>query len=217
MGGAELPFSARMHGMRLPCARGIGLMLVLLLSTWQVGCATRVASTAPSLEPSDSLAFGRISVGLTGPTTRIYPPMVRFFEVTNHDTGERFRIDIQAVDSKLFLKLPPGSYELSRIMINEGAFQSLANPGPLFKVEPRKANYVGTWRVGVGSPTFNRKISVTIADDLSVASQELLSRYPRLSMPSITNQLPTPTESVTRLFETEPYPLIWWFRRHHTT
>ncbi len=189
----------------------------LFLSALMLGCATKLATIAPALEASDSVAFGRITVGLSGPTTRIYPPMVRFFELTNHDSGERFRIDVLDDDSDLFLKLPPGSYELSRIMINEGAFQSLANPGPMFKVEPRKANYVGTWRVGVGSPTFNRKISVTIADDLSVASQELLSRYPRLSMPSITNQLPTPTESVTRLYETEPYPLIWWFRRHHTT
>ncbi len=189
----------------------------LFLSALMMGCATKLATIAPALEASDSVAFGRITVGLSGPTTRIYPPMVRFFELTNHDSGERFRIDVLDDDSDLFLKLPPGSYELSRIMINEGAFQSLANPGPMFKVEPRKANYVGTWRVGVGSPTFNRKISVTIADDLSVASQELLSRYPRLSMPSITNQLPTPTESVTRLYETEPYPLIWWFRRHHTT
>lgn len=135
----------------------------------------------------------------------------------NHDTGERFRIDVRAVDSKLFLKLPPGAYELSRIMINEGAFQSLATPGPTFNIEPRKVNYIGTWRVGIGSPTYNRKISVTIANDLSVASQDLLARYPRLSTPSITNQLPTPTESVTRLYETDPYPLIWWFRRHHTT
>ncbi len=199
------------------CARVLSLALVLVLSAWQLGCATRVAPAAGSLEPSDSVAFGRIEVGLTGPTTRIYPPMVRFFELTNRDSGKRFRVDVQAVDSELFLKLPPGTYELNRLMINEGAFQSLANPGPTFSIEPQRANYVGTWRVGVGSPNFNRQISVTIANELPAASEALLSRYPRLSSPSIISQLPTPTESVTRLYETEPYPLIWWFRRHHTT
>lgn len=217
MDGVTQPFKAKMRYMRHRCGKGIRLALLLLVAAWQVGCATRVAPTAPSLEPSDTVAFGRITVGLTGPTTRIYPPMVRFFELTNHDSGQRYRIDVKAVKSELFLKLPPGTYELSRIMINEGAFQSLANPGPTFTIEARKANYIGTWQVGVGSPTFNRRISVTVGDDLAAASQDLLARYPRLSTPSITSQLPTPTESVTRLYETEPYPLIWWFRRHHTT
>ena len=183
----------------------------------QSGCATRIPVVLSEVAATDTLAFGRVHVTLSGPTTRAYPPTLRFFEVVNETTGERFRVDVQSDDASLFLKLPPGEYELSRVVINEGAFQAASNPGPLFRVEPDQINYVGTWQFGVASPTYDRKVLLSVANEVEAASRELETRYPELRGRGILTRLPDPPESITRLYEVDPYPLIWWFRRHHTS
>lgn len=189
----------------------LGCCLVL------AGCATRLGPVPKAVTGKETIAFGHIAARLTAPSTRAYPPEIRFLELFNRETDERFRIDVQAAESRLVLAVPPGTYELSRIMINEGAFQAMANPGPTFRVATGTVTYIGTWTFGIAAPTYDRKIALTVSDDLGEAKAELASRYPSLSTRSITTELPTPPDSVTRLYETDPYPLIWWFRRHHTT
>ena len=181
------------------------------------GCATKVALAPSALTPGDSVAFGRVNVQLTGPVSRIYAPELRFFEVVNRDNDERFRVDVNAAEAALALKLPPGDYELTRIMINEGAFQAMATPGPTFRVDPGRLNYLGAWRFDISSPTYGRKIELVITSELDEATQSIRAQYPNLSEVPVVSQLAAPARSGTRLYEVTPYPRIWWFRRHHTT
>lgn len=194
-----------------------GAALVIGFCVLLTGCAARLGPFPPTLTGDETLAFGHVSTRLTAPSTRYFAPEIRFLELANQDTGERFRIDVQAAESSLVLALPPGTYELSRIMINEGAFQAMANPGPVFQLGAGTVTYVGTWTFGIAAPFYDRKLTLSVSDELGEATTELTARYPALSTRSIISGLPAPAESVTRLYETEPYPLIWYFRRHHTT
>lgn len=217
-GGGEPPVVVRRRVgyaevMRFLQATALPVALGLLLA----GCATRVAPAASELKGNETIAFGRIAARLTAATTRAYIPEVRFFELIRHETGERFRVDVQAADAPLVLTLPPGTYELGRIMISEGGFQAMADLGPTFHVGADTVTYIGTWTFGIAAPTYDREIALTVSDELGQAREKLSSSYPALSARSITSALPSPQKSVTRLHETDPYPLIWWFRRHHTT
>lgn len=191
------------------------LLVAFCLALW--GCTTRLAPDPGELGGSETVMFGHIAARLTAPTTRAYPPEIRFFELVHRESGERFRVDVHGADSPLVLVIPAGTYEMNRIMINEGAFQAMANPGPKFRVAADSVTYIGTWTFGIAAPTYDRKIALTVTDELGEAKAFLFSRYETLSNRPITTELPTPPSSVTRLYETDPYPLIWWFRRHHTT
>ncbi|MFQ5991580.1 MAG: hypothetical protein ACE5NA_03995, partial [Nitrospiraceae bacterium] len=158
----------------------------------------------------------RVQTALAGPTTRVYLPELRFIEVYNRTTGGRYRVDVESTDELFFLKLPPGEYEVNRIMIHEGAFQAMANLAPTFQVSGEALNYIGTWRFGVDSPQYGRMVVVTVVSELDQAAAEAIARYPGWSGHPILTQLPEPAISESRLYEVPPYPRIWWFRRHHT-
>ncbi len=197
--------------------RSLASGIVAVVCLLNAGCATPIASVPLELHQDDTVAFGRVRVFLTGPTTRAFLPEMRFFELVSQETGNRYRIDIGSADAPMYLSLPPGKYELTRIMINEGAFQAMANPGPTFLVRPNRLNYVGTWQFEVSSPTYDRKVQLSAVMNLDKAIQDLRARYPKLSAAHV-HALPLkPGSSVARLHEVDPYPLIWWFRRHHTS
>ena len=185
-----------------------------------MGCATRVDPSPQQLAETEGLAFSRVRTVLTGPTTRAYLPELRFLELYNRTTKERFRIDVQQADSVIYLQLPPGEYELSRIMINEGAYQSAAAPGPVFRI-PQIPNggvtYLGTWRLGVSSPRYGREVLLSFVEELDETWPIVIDRYPGLRDRPITTVLPNPVLSETSLYEVPPYPRIWFFRRHHTS
>lgn len=194
-----------------------GCIGFLVLSAALAGCATKLGPIPARVTGSETIAFGQVAARLSAPTSRYYTPQIRFLELVNRETDERFRIDVQAAESPLVLAIPAGTYEVSRVMINEGAFQAMANPGPVFQVGAATVTYIGTWTFDIAAPAYNRKITLTVHDELDKAKADLSSRYPVLSTRPITTRLPTPPDSVARLYEKQPYPLIWYFRRHHTT
>jgi hypothetical protein len=192
------------------------LMLVLGIVFSLLGCATKMASLPASLSADQTIVFGKVQANLTGPTTRWYTPQVRFFELMNHSTKERFRVDIESADSPFFLALPPGEYELVRLQINEGAFRSMAQLNSTFQVSRGGLNYLGRWKVKIHPPTYLRLVDVSVETDLEDAKAEVRSLYPDLAGLPIQSQLPTPKDSETRLVEISPYPRVWWFCRHLT-
>ena len=192
------------------------LMLVLGLVVPFLGCATKMAPLPASLSADQTIVFGKVQASLTGPTTRWYPPQVRFFELMNHSTKERFRVDIESADSPFFLAIPPGEYELVRIQINEGAFRSMAQLNSTFQVNQGGLNYLGKWEVKIHPPTYLRLVDVSVETDLEEAKAQVLSLHPDLAGLPIQSQLSTPKDSETRLVEISPYPRVWWFCRHLT-
>lgn len=188
-----------------------------------VGCATTLTALPDSSEltgplPSDgAIVVGHVVTVLIGPTNRAYVPELRFFELINMATQERVRVEVESKDRWFILRLHPGDYELSRLQISEGAFLAMAGLNPGFKVGRGEINYIGTWRLGIESPQYDRSILLSaIAEDRETVRQAL-APYPSLQDHPFSTNLLTPAMVETRLYEIPPYPRFWWFRRHHTS
>ena len=192
------------------------MFLAFGLSFLSIGCAKEVVSLPKKLPDSTPIAFGKIQAYLTGPTNRWYAPQVRFFELQNLRTKDRFRVDVESADSPFFISLPAGEYELARVQINEGAFRSMAQFNETFEVTEGALNYLGKWQLKIHPPTYLRLIDISVESDLEEAKAEVLALHPDLAGLPIMAQLPAPTEKETRLVEIAPYPRMWWFCRHVT-
>lgn len=172
----------------------------------------------PNRVPAEgAVVVGHVITVLTGPTTRWYTPELRFFELVNSASGERIRVDVQDDDAWFVLPLPAGEYELSRLQISEGAFLGMAGLDPKFQAVDGRVTYVGTWRLGVESPQYDRTVLLSAVEETEAVVQEALASYPQLRGRPVSTELLTPPIIETRLFEVPPYPRFWWFRRHHTS
>ena len=210
-----------MTSMRRKClafSRVSVALLGLLSSPVLGGCATDLASTPESLQASTSVVFGRAVTVLTGKTTRWYGPAVRFFELANRHTKERFRVELLSDDKLFVLQLPAGEYELTRVQISEGPFMSMADFHSAFQVAADQVIYLGTWRFGVDSPRYRRMVVISAVQeqaDQAQAEGQLMARYPDLEGSPITMMLPIPASTQSRLYEVMPYPRYpRYFRRH---
>ena len=199
-------------GLWLPW-RWAGLLWVVL-----VGSATDLPPTVAPTEEATSLVIGRITTVITGETRRIYDPALRFFELVNRQTQERFHVDVQSDDQQFVLSLPPGVYELNRVQINEGSFMSLAQLSASFALERGAIAYLGTWRFGVDSPRYGRMVllSMTVNErDRALAEQVIKQGYPAHEIEAVVTVLPDPAESEARLYEVTPYPRIPRYVQRH--
>jgi len=199
-------------GLWLPW-RWAGLLWVVL-----VGSATDLPPTVAPTEEATSLVIGRITTVITGETRRIYDPALRFFELVNRQTQERFHVDVQSDDQQFVLSLPPGVYELNRVQINEGSFMSLAQLSASFALERGAIAYLGTWRFGVDSPRYGRMVllSMTVNErDRALAEQVIKQGYTEHEIEAVVTVLPDPTESEARLYEVTPYPRIPRYVQRH--
>ena len=182
------------------------------------GCVT----TLPGLVENDEITapnvVGRTVTVLTGQRGRRYEPKVRFFEVENQDTNQRFNIDVDAQDQYFALSLPPGAYRLNRVQISEGPFMSMADLTATFFVGQQSVTHVGTWRFGVDSPRYGRMVAVSMVstpDDSSGIKGFLREQYPELEQQPMVDMLPQPAQLSTRLYEVMPYPRYpRYFLRH---
>lgn len=189
------------------------VMCVLLLT----GCATEGPVAPESTQPDKAVVFGRAIAVLTGETSRPYRPRVRFMELMNRQTLDRFSIEIDSDDKMFILQLPVGEYVFTRVQIAEGPFMSMADYDSSFKVGAEPVTYVGTWRFGIDSPRYGRMIVLSAVRDQHeelVAEQSLVQEYPALDGKKITAALPNPNEAQARLYEVMPYPRYpTYFRR----
>lgn len=194
--------------------RWAGVAFVVL-----AGCVTDLPLTVAPTEEATPLVIGRVTTVITGETRRIYDPALRFFELVNRQTQERFRIDIGSDDQQFVLSLPPGKYELNRVQINEGPFMSMAQLSASFALEQGAITYLGTWRLGVDSPRYGRMVVLSMIvdeQDRDQAEQIIKQKYPAHEIPAVTTVLPEPTESEARLYEVMPYPRYpRYFQRHY--
>jgi hypothetical protein len=182
------------------------------------GCATELPLTVPEAEVSGTLVVGRVVTLITGESRRIYLPELRSFEVINTESQERFKVDVQSQDGYFSLSLPAGPYELNRLQISEGPFLSMAQLSANFVLKPGVTTFLGTWRFGVDSPKYGRRVVVSMVHDerdQERAQQFVKDRYPTLQAESLIMLIPEPSHEETRLFEVMPYPRYSrYFRRH---
>jgi hypothetical protein len=194
--------------------RWVGLVGVVL-----AGCVTDLPPTVAPTAEALPLVIGRVTTVITGETRRIYDPALRFFELVNRQTQERFRVDVESDDQQFVLSLPPGEYELTRVQINEGPFMSLAQLSTSFALEQGAITYLGTWRFGVDSPRYGRMVLLSTSVDereKGLAEQLIKERYPGHEIQAVVTVLPDPAETEARLYEVMPYPRIpRYFQRHY--
>jgi hypothetical protein len=173
------------------------------------------------VDPTDvtnGLVVGRVVTFLTGDRARRYLPEVRFLEVENWDSQERFQVEIDSLDETVALNLPPGRYRLTQVQISEGPFLSMAELSMAFTVDASAVTYVGTWRFGVDSPRYGRMVEVSVVGDQVEAAgtrEFLIDRYSDIQGRPIVERLPQPSQAKARLYEVMPYPRYpRMFRRH---
>ena len=164
------------------------------------------------------MLLGRAVAIITGETSRIYPPQVRWVEIQHQQTHERYQIPVGPDDHLFGLAVPPGDYVLIRVQISEGPFLSLADLSMDFSVRSDGVTFAGTWRFGVDSPRYGRMVLVSLVqdhDDQTRAEEWLHRRFPERQAAVLTATLPDPTEAEFRLYEVMPYPRYQkYFRRH---
>jgi len=207
-----LPYNPPMVGWSL--AWCVGLASLTLLSA----CVNEFPAVPQEEITQAGLTVGRVRAVLTGERGRRYEPTVRFFEVENRQTKERFTVDIQSANERFIVPLAPGEYELTRVQINEGPFLSIAELGSTFSIGPDPVTYLGAWDFGVDSPRYGRMVSVSMVndeEDRAEALETLSLNNPSLDGRGVATVLPNPPQVRTRLFEVMPYPRVpRYFRRH---
>ncbi len=192
-------------------------LLPLVLSAALLGCAVTLPAMPSRAVSGETLAVGRVITVLTGPTNRWFAPELRFFEVVNRASGERVRVNVQSSDSWFVLPLPAGEYELSRIQISEGAFIGLAGLEPTFRIGAGETTYIGTWRLGIESPQYDRSVLLSAVLEPEQAVRDGIGSVISLGARPLSVSLLSPSTVETRLYEAPPYPRFWWFKRHHTS
>ncbi len=196
------------------------MRLLAFLITIQLGLwgGVNTFQAHPAKVPSgSSLVFGRIASDLSGPSNRRYHPEVRFFEITNRQTRQRYRVDVEAKDSSFYLPLPDGEYEVTRIQIQEGVFRSMAQLSLTFHIEGKGIYDSGYWDVQISSPYYDRKMTISVSANPDSSKDLSPSDYPELSHLPITSLSLNPEVYEARLFEVVPYPRFRYFMRHHTS
>lgn len=192
-----------------------------VMSAWLavlLGCATDLPIVPEQTRSNEPVVLGRTIAVLTGETSRWYRPQLRFMEIMNRQTLQRYSIEVASEDKLFVLQLPAGHYALTRVQISEGPFMSIADYDSSFQVGEEPITYVGTWRFGIDSPRYGRMIVLSAVRDEqeeSLARQALVERFPALDGQQMKSTLPRPNEIQTRLYEVMPYPRYpRYFRRH---
>jgi hypothetical protein len=191
-------------------------MGMMALNLW--GCATEVPSSIEQAQVTGNVIVGRVLTVITGERTRRYQPEVRFLEVEELHTQERFNVEIRSSDRQFVIALPPGDYRLNRVQISEGPFMSMAELAVTFSMGKSPITYVGTWRFGVDSPRYGRMVvlSIVLDQDEMVRTFDYLNKeYPVLGHQAVKEMVPQPPQLEARLLEVMPYPRVHqYFRRH---
>ena len=189
---------------------------LIVLNLW--GCATEVPPLIDKAQVPGNVVVGRVLAVITGKRARRYEPEVRFLEVEERRTQERFSVEIKSRDRQFVIALPPGDYQLNRVQISEGPFMSMADLVVTFSVGKDPVTYVGTWRFGVDSPRYGRMVVVSIVLEQQEKARTLDflgEQYPVLAQQPVEEMTPQPPQVAARLFEVMPYPRVHrYFRRH---
>ncbi len=183
-----------------------------------MACTAQLPPVVDVADMKGTLAVGRVVAVITGETSRIYGPAVRFFEVEEQQTHQRFTVEINSEDRHFAIALPAGDYRLNRVQISEGPFMSMAQVNAAFSIERDAVTYLGTWRFGVDSPGYGRMVALSMVmdrDDRSETDAFLSRQYPTFQGTPIILHLPEPSNLEMRLYEVMPYPRYpHYFQRH---
>ena len=176
-----------------------------------LGCSSLPADSAKS-PPAHEWVFGSIHVKTIGINPRGYRTQVRFIALTNTQTHERYRMQVNSELDVLFLKLPVGEYSVDRVQFNEGPFLGEAHIDFRFHVSPGKTTYLGNWQFELETPRTIRQVHISLSEgDPTVIKK--VADIMASEQPPIETVVPKPDSFVARVYSVAPYPKIKYFYR----
>ena len=175
------------------------------------GCVSEVPETAPD-SVTHELAFGYVQVETKGPHPRIYPAKLRFFLLTNEETGARFRVDVNYESDMFTFSLPAGRYSVDRMQFSEGPFRTESHVELTFDVPPNTLAYLGLWQIELETPRTIRLVRIRILEEESRFPKKISAEF-GMEATSIETVLPKPETLEARAFYVAPTPNAKYFRR----
>lgn len=180
--------------------------LSLVLAT---GCVSAVSSPD---QTTHELAFGSVQVEIKGPNPRIYPAKLRFFFLTNQETGARSRVNVNPESGVFSVRLPTGPYVVDRLQFSEGPFRVESHVQLTFQVPEKKLAYLGSWHIELETPRTIRGVTIRILEGEADFSKKFSAELGLERTPIVT-VLPKPETFETRGFMVDGQPNARYFRR----
>ena len=185
---------------------GASLSLILL-----TGCVFAHQETSLDSAPHE-LAFGYVRVETKGPHPRMFPAKLRFFLLTNEETGARSRVNVDTESGVFSVRLPAGPYVVDRFQFSEGPFRVESHVQLTFHVPERKLAYLGSWQIELETPRTIRGMKIRILEGEADFSKKFSSEL-GLERTPIATVLPKPETFETRGFMVDGQPNARYFRR----
>lgn len=189
--------------------RKIPLMVLALMAG--MGCVSGVPETATD-STTHELAFGYVQVDTKGPHPRMYPAKLRFFFVTNEETGARFRVNVNSQSGVFSARLPVGRYVVDRVQFSEGPFRVESHVQLTFHVPEKKLAYLGSWQIEIETPRTIRHVRIRVLEGEAEFSKKFSEMLGSERTP-IATVLPKPATFETRGFMVDGQPNARYFRR----
>ena len=182
--------------------------LSLILAT---GCVSGIPETSTD-SSARQLAFGYIQVETKGPHSRIFPAKLRFFLLTNEETGARSRVNVDTESGVFSIRLPAGRYVVDRLQFSEGPFRVESHVQLTFDVPEKKMAYLGSWQIELETPLTIRLVRIRVLEGDAEFSKKFSAKL-GLDRTPIATVLPKPETFETRGFMVDGQPNARYFRR----
>ena len=142
----------------------------------------------------------------------IYPAKLRFFFLTNEETGARSRVNVNTESGVFSIRLPAGRYVVDRVQFSEGPFRVESHVRLTFQVPEKKLAYLGSWHIEIETPRTIRGVKIRILEGEAEFSKKF-SEELGLERTPIATVLPKPETFETRGFMVDGQPNARYFRR----
>lgn len=175
------------------------------------GCVS-VPQDTSSDSTAHELAFGYVRVETKGPHPRGFPAQLRFFFLTNEETGARSRVNVNSGSGVFSVRLPAGRYAVDRLQFSEGPFRVESHVRLTFRVPEKKLAYLGSWHIELDTPRTVRLVRIRILEGEAAFSKKFSAEL-GLDRTPIATVLPKPDAFETRGFMVDGQPNVRYFRR----
>ena len=175
------------------------------------GCVS-VPQDTSSDSTAHELAFGYVRVETKGPHPRGFPAQLRFFFLTNEETGARSRVNVNSGSGVFSVRLPAGRYAVDRLQFSEGPFRVESHVRLTFRVPEKKLAYLGSWHIELETPRTIRLVRIRILEGEAAFSKKFSAEF-GLDRTPIATVLPKPDAFETRGFMVDGQPNVRYFRR----
>ena len=182
-----------------------------LFLVMMTGCVSAVPEIAQD-STTHELVFGYVRVEIKGPHPRMSPARLRFFFLTNEETGARSRVNVDSESGVFSVRLPAGRYAVDRVQFSEGPFRVESHVRLTFHVLEKKLTYLGSWHIELETPRTVRLVRIRILEGEAEFSKKFSAEL-GLDRTPIDTVLPTPDTFETRGFMVDGQPNARYFRR----